>query len=191
MPNPVTFITSQTLSNVDKAARQARADIAAAQPIQLLINAMATGKHNGKPLQFSDVKDIAKYLGDKLVPDLKSVDVNNRIAPADPAEWVDYLLKAAGQTIDVTPASSGEEREGGSGGQVIEKPQEGGWGGKGGDARSPGGIPPSSNEEKDTTCIQNKKNETPPIPRAPFRAAEISSHKRPSGLNMVMDKAEF
>lgn len=195
MTNPVTFVTSQTLSNVDKAARQARADIAAAQPIQLLINAMATGKHNGKPLQFSDVKDIAKYLGDKLVPDLKSVDVNNRITPADPAEWVDYLLKQAGQTIDVTPAPSGEERERGSGGQVIEKPQDGGWGEKGGDARSPGGIPPSPDKQKVGVCIQKKSPEKEPYAdetrHAPVNPERISSHKRPSGLNMVMDKAEF
>lgn len=189
MANTVTMITSQSLSNVDKAARQARGDIAAAQPIQLLIRAMASGQYNGKPLTFEHVKDIAKYLGDKLVPDLKSVDVNNRITPADPAEWVDYLLRQAGQVVDVTPATSA----GGEGVQVIENPQDGGWGEKGGGARSPGGIPPSRDGEIGEGCIQNKNSEkvlhADETRRAPAHPDEISSQKRPTALNSITKEA--
>lgn len=174
MSDAITMITSQNIANVDKAARRAREDIANAQPIQLLIRAMASGQYNGKPLTFEQVKDVAKYLGDKIVPSLKSVDVNNRTTPADPAEWVDFLLKAAGKSVDVTP----RHQRGGDGVQFIEKPQEGGWGEKGGVARSPGGIPPVKDGEFGETCIQNKKSEMVP--------ERISSAKRPSGLDVLI-----
>lgn len=178
MSDTIVTITSQNIANVDKAARRAREDIANAQPIQLLIRAMASGQYNGKPLTFEQVKDVAKYLGDKIVPSLKSVDVNNRTTPADPAEWVDFLLKAAGQAVDVTPRHS----EGGSGVQVIEKPQEGGWGEKGGVARSPGGIPPVSSGENGEVCIQNKKTYI----AEDMGPKRISSAKRPEGLGMLV-----
>lgn len=181
MADIITTITSQSLSNIDKAARQARADIAAAQPIQLLIRAMASGQYNGKPLQFSDIKDIAKYLGEKLVPDLKSVDVNNRVTPADPAEWVDFLLRAAGHAIDVTPVHVGQGIEGVGGSQVVEIIEEGGGGKTTHPRTPPGGIPPICDTEVHGGCIQNKKNNPEYGPEA------ISSHKRPHGLAFVLD----
>lgn len=186
------MLTSQTLSNVDKAARQARADIAAANPIRILINAMASGQHNGRPLTFSDVKDIAKYLGDKLVPDLKSVDVNNRITPADPAEWVDFLLRAAGHAVDVTPVHVGQSIEGVGGSQVIEIIEEGGGEKTTRPAPPPGGIPLVGDGEFGEGVYKNKSQNGSPYDDGtrtiPPNPQGISSQKRPAGLTFMLER---
>jgi len=190
--NTLTMLTSQSLSSIDKAARQARADIAAANPIRILINAMASGQYNGRPLAFGEVKDIAKYLGDKLVPDLKSVDVNNRVTPADPAEWIEFLLRAAGHAVDVTPVHVGQSIEGVGGSQVVEIIEEGGGEKTTRPAPPPGGIPPLPDTEFVEGVYKKEKSDLVPCAdesrKIPANPEAISSQKRPVGLMFMTEE---
>ena len=93
--------------SVDRAARQARADIAAARPIQWLIEAMALGAIDGKSISPSQRVNIAMYLGNKIAPDLKSVDVNQRQTAADPAEWLEYLHSMMDAAAEVGTSEQG------------------------------------------------------------------------------------
>lgn len=104
-PSPLRAVKVGSIENRMLEIEQHRAEIPVGGILQAMLDAVHTGQMGATPLTAKDKLDTLKFLVNKVLPDAKSLDVDDRAKKADrkamPAEKVDLSSLTKDELLDL------------------------------------------------------------------------------------------